>query len=250
MSGLERRTGVALWRQIADDIRASIGNGVYDETGRLPTESALASQFDVNRHTVRQALAALARDGIVETVQGRGSTVVPRNPITYPIGTRTRFSAGLSGQVAHARIRLIDASEIVASGTVADALGLPSAAPTLRLEMIGEADGTPVSRSTHWFDLARFSGLPGHLPASGSLTEALRACGVADYVRLWTEISAAPATGSDRTDLALEPGAVVLLTRAVNADTRDRPIQYSHTRFAADRVTLAVDTSDGPPPGA
>ena len=99
-SSLDRQTGVALWRQIADDIRAAIGNGVYDDSTKLPTEAALAAQFEVNRHTVRQALGALAREGIVETVQGRGTTVVRRTRFSYPIGSRTRFSAGLGGQVS------------------------------------------------------------------------------------------------------------------------------------------------------
>ncbi|MEK1931687.1 MAG: GntR family transcriptional regulator, partial [Pararhizobium sp.] len=59
-NAVERQTGVALWRQIADLIRLSISNGDYDQTGMVPPEIVLAGQFGVNRHTVRSALAALA----------------------------------------------------------------------------------------------------------------------------------------------------------------------------------------------
>ena len=239
MSGIERRTGVALWRQIADDIRAAIGNGDHDD-GRLPTEAALAARFDVNRHTVRQAIAALAREGVVETVQGRGTAIVPRRRVTYPIGARTRFSAGLGGQVATAITRLIGSSRETANEELAATLRLAPNAPLLRLETLGEADGVPPSRAVHWFDAERFSGLVEAYGREGSITRALAACGVSDYVRVSTEISAAPATGADREDLALQPGAVVLLTRSVNADPQGRPIQASRSRFAADRVTLSV----------
>ncbi|WP_051242448.1 phosphonate metabolism transcriptional regulator PhnF [Stappia stellulata] len=240
VSEIERRSGVALWRQIADDIRAAVGNGVYDSAQRLPTEAALAAQFDVNRHTVRQALAALARDGVVRTVQGRGTEILPRTRVSYPIGARTRFSAGLGGQVAKAATRFLETATEPASEEVARALALAPATPVLRLETIGAADGTALSRATHWFDAGRFADLPAHCAQSGSITEGLKACGITDYKRLATEISAAPASRADRKDLGLQAGAVVLLTTSVNADRDGVPIQMSRSRFAADRITLSV----------
>jgi GntR family phosphonate transport system transcriptional regulator len=249
VSGIERRSGVALWRQIADDIRAAIGNGVYDAAGKLPTEAALAAQFDVNRHTVRQALAALARDGVIRTVQGRGTELLPRTRVSYPIGARTRFSAGLGGQVAKAATRFLETTTEPASDEVAWALALAPLAPVLRMETVGAADGTALSRATHWFDAKRFADLPGHCAAMASITEGLKACGVADYRRLSTEIGAAPASRADREDLGLEAGAVVLLTTSVNADQDGHPIQLSKSRFAADRVTLSVRNAEGENPG-
>jgi GntR family phosphonate transport system transcriptional regulator len=243
-STLDRRTGVALWRQIADDIRAAIGNGVYDESAKLPTEAALAAQFEVNRHTVRQALGALAREGIVETVQGRGTTVVRRTRFSYPIGSRTRFSAGLGGQVSSTATRMLAARNEPAGEAVAAALRLREGDPVIRVELVGEADGVPLSRSTHWFDARRFQDLPQALGRLGSMTAALAECGVEDYRRAHTEISAAPASRTDRADLALQPGAVVLRTRALNVSGDGTPIQFSLSRFSADRVSLSVNLSD------
>ena len=45
---VERQTGVALWRQIADLIRLSISNGDYDQSGMVPPEIVLAAQFGVS----------------------------------------------------------------------------------------------------------------------------------------------------------------------------------------------------------
>ena len=87
---VERQIGVALWRQIADRIRLSISNGDYDQTGMVPPEIKLASQFGVNRHTVRSALAALAEEGLVEAIQGRGTMVRRRERLSFPISRRTR----------------------------------------------------------------------------------------------------------------------------------------------------------------
>ncbi|PLU68682.1 phosphonate metabolism transcriptional regulator PhnF, partial [Sinorhizobium medicae] len=48
MKTVERQTGVALWRQIADRIRLAISNGDYEATGMVPPETTLAAQFGVN----------------------------------------------------------------------------------------------------------------------------------------------------------------------------------------------------------
>ncbi|MDI6836100.1 MAG: GntR family transcriptional regulator, partial [Rhizobiaceae bacterium] len=92
---VERRAGVALWRQIADRIREAISRGDFDESGMVPPEMVLAGQFGVNRHTVRSALAALAQEGIVQAVQGRGTLIVRKERFNFPISRRTRFTEGI-----------------------------------------------------------------------------------------------------------------------------------------------------------
>ena len=53
---LERGKGVAVWRQIEQQIADDIARGVFAEGSRLPTEPALAERFGVNRHTLRRAM--------------------------------------------------------------------------------------------------------------------------------------------------------------------------------------------------
>ena len=53
-----RRSGVAVWRQIADTLTTEIRDRAYAATGRLPGEVELSARFAVNRHTQRQAVAA------------------------------------------------------------------------------------------------------------------------------------------------------------------------------------------------
>src|SRR6218665_367870 len=97
-TNVQRQNGVALWRQIADRIRTSIANGAYDAAGKVPPEMVLAAEFGVNRHTVRSALAALAQEGIVRAVQGRGTLIERKDRLNFPISKRTRFNQGLGEQ--------------------------------------------------------------------------------------------------------------------------------------------------------
>jgi GntR family transcriptional regulator, phosphonate transport system regulatory protein len=238
---VQRQTGVALWRQIADRIRASINHGDFDDTGMVPPETALALQFGVNRHTVRSALAALAQEGIVRAVQGRGTLIERKERLNFPISKRTRFSQGIGDQARETRGVLLAVADEIAGADVARWLQLQPDARVVRLEAVGQADHRPVSRATHWFPADRFADIAEVYRDTGSITKAFQKLGVPDYVRTTTEITAAHADEGDLADLELSPGAIIMTTRALNSDLDGVPVQYSITRFAADRVQFTIE---------
>lgn len=61
--------------QIASLLRTKIQEGLYQSTMRLPTEMELSQTYQVNRQTVRRALALLTSEGLIERRQGSGSYV-------------------------------------------------------------------------------------------------------------------------------------------------------------------------------
>ncbi|KAJ57022.1 hypothetical protein ACMU_00590 [Actibacterium mucosum KCTC 23349] len=62
---------------IASEIMSQILGGELKPGDVLPTEAALAESFGVSRNVVREAIARLRSDGLIETKQGRGATVRP-----------------------------------------------------------------------------------------------------------------------------------------------------------------------------
>ena len=240
-AAVQRGVGVALWRQIADEIRTGLARGTMcDHEGRLPPESDLAARFGVNRHTVRAAIAALSHEGVVHSIQGRGTFARRRQKLVYPIRERTRFSTGLEQQARDRQIQLLEHAREEAMTDLASALGLRPGDPVVRIETLGTADGVPVSRATSWFSETRFPDIAAVFARNNSVTAALREFGVNDYLRASTSIEARHADEVDTRDLRLSPGAIVILTRAVNVDPAGAPIQFSLTRFPADRVELLV----------
>lgn len=237
---MERRSGVALWRQIADRLRQDVASGTFDETERLPAEVELAARFGVNRHTLREAIALLVHEGVLRSEQGRGTFVEKSRRFLYPIGRKTRFLEGLEGQAGDRRGVLVGHAYEEADRDVAEALMIALRTPVLRMETIGMADGKPLSRATSYFDATRFEGFERSFAGTGSVTASLRTFGIDDYVRRSTVISAIHASASDLSDLRLSPGAIVLVTVAVNATLDGVPVQYSRTRFPASFVELSV----------
>lgn len=62
-------------RQVMEQIKQSILDGVYRPGESLPSHSALAEQFGVSRTTIREAVQSLASLGFLEIRQGIGTLV-------------------------------------------------------------------------------------------------------------------------------------------------------------------------------
>ncbi|MGO1853787.1 MAG: phosphonate metabolism transcriptional regulator PhnF, partial [Microbacteriaceae bacterium] len=190
-----RATGYSAWRLIAEELRADITDGRLQAGDRLPSESTLATRFEVNRHTARQALATLAADGIVEARRGSGTFVTSSAVHVHRIGMRTRLTTSLGGGPSAAG-RVLESSVEPATEHVAQRLNLGDG-DAVRVESLRTVDGEPFALGTRWFDAARFPDIAESLRRTASVTAALRAHGVDDYVRVSTLVSARHATASE-----------------------------------------------------
>jgi GntR family transcriptional regulator, phosphonate transport system regulatory protein len=237
---IERGTGVALWRQIEEQLRVEIAAGALLPGTRLPTEHSLAARFCVNRHTVRRALAALVQRGLVRVEQGRGA-FVQEDVIDYVLGKRTRFTENILRHRREPSGVLLEAHEIAASQVAGRALDLPPGAPLVALLMVREADGLPLSLARHCFPASRVAGIADAYRELGTVTQALARCGIADYTRQWTRLTARLPTAEEARRLRQPPTVPVLQSEAVNIDDRGRPIEYGVTAFAGSRVHILVE---------
>jgi GntR family transcriptional repressor for pyruvate dehydrogenase complex len=66
----------ALPHRVASLLRREIASGAFTPGNRLPTEQQLAERFGVSRNVVREAIAQLRADGVVEARQGIGAFVL------------------------------------------------------------------------------------------------------------------------------------------------------------------------------
>lgn len=237
---LSRGSGVALWRQIQHRLEAEIERGRFKPGDRLPTEFELAQSLNVNRHTVRRALAEMEEKGLLRVEQGRG-TFVHEAVIDYRLGKRTRFTANLASIGREAGHTLLNAKQVEADAGVAKALGLRKGASVLLLETLSTADGRPISYSQNHLAKALFPRIIELYERTHSLTTALAEHGVTDYERKWTRITARMPQGAEAEFLMQPRNRPLLVTEAVDADPAGLPICYGVTRFASDWVQLIVE---------
>ena len=71
---VERKPKLA--ERVVATLRAQIAGGEIGPGQKLPTEGQLTETFGVSRTVVREAIASLATDGLVESRQGAGVFVL------------------------------------------------------------------------------------------------------------------------------------------------------------------------------
>lgn len=229
----------AIWQQIYETLARDIASGHYPKGGKLPTEAALAKRFDVNRHTIRRALASLRDDGLVHVRQGAGA-FVSQTLVDYRLGTKTRFSQNLSGTGLSVEREVLRLETLPASKKEAEVLKLLEGSPVHILEALSIVDNAPFSYSSSIFPAKPLPDLLESLRHNTSITDALAENGVTDYNRAWTKMTAKRALGPVARVLHVQDNAPVLRTISLNIDDNGAPIEYGRTWFHADRAQLVV----------
>ncbi len=226
------------WETIASELRADIAQGRLRPGERLPNETVLAARFGVNRHTLRQAVQALARDGFVRVVQGSG-TYVRELVLDYALQRRTRLSQNLAAAGETAQRELLS-HELVRSSEWARELGVHARTKLQLMYTRACVRGRPVNLATAAYPLPRLAGMVEAFTATGSVTAALKQLGVADYTRARSVVSCRLPTPAEADALARPATQPVLVVRYVNVDAQGVPVEAGCTLFAADAVQLTV----------
>jgi len=232
--------GLAIWKQIERQLLRDIAMEVFKPGEKIPTEMALAERFGVNRHTVRQAIAALVDSNVIRVEQGRGA-FVQEAVLDYPVGSKTRFSQIVSSRHRMPDKRLVKDVIIKATPNVARNLKLPVGEKVIEIYSVSEADGVPIAVGQSFLPAKRFPGLVDLFKETKSLTEAFREFGIHDYTRKFTKISAQLPTGKVAGLLKQQKSRPILVTESLDVDAGDVPIEYGYTSFSSDRVQLLVE---------
>lgn len=228
------------WRAIRAEIERDIMDGALEPGSRLPTEPQLAARYGAGRHSVRRAVAELAKEGRLSVEQGRGTFVRPRPLLTYAIGRRTRMRRNMAGQGADVASEPLGSERVPAGPRVAGALGLAEGAEVVATRRLSLADGMPVSFGTLFHDAARFPDFPERRGVMGSVSAVYASYGIADYLRGATQIHARPARGDEARRLRQHPEMPVMVVRAVDTLMDGMPIAFSQVVWSAARVRFDV----------
>lgn len=231
-----------IWKAIATTIEREIAQRLYAPGEKLPTEAELARRFGVNRHTVRRAMANLAEHGLVHARRGSG-VFVQFTPTEYPLGRRVRFHQAVTASGRLPEKRCIRLETRSASEIEAEALKLESGEPVIVYEGISFADGMPVALFESIFPARRLPGMEQALAAERSVTCAFAQCGVTDYLRAETRLSAHLADAVQAGHLQLVQGAPLMRSIALNTDLDGQPLERGTTFFSGERVSLVVRPS-------
>ena len=219
-----------------------IATGALRAGDRLGAERDLAVSFGVSRSTLRQALSALEREGVVRRVPGRGGgTFVMTPKVDRNLSRIVGLPSMLRDQGFMAGTRVISAALAAADARCAAALELSPGALVLSVVRIRLADGSPISLEHARLPADRF---PGLLEQSlgGSLYELLASRYGVEPAEAEERIEVRAASADEALILSVEVGAPLLSITRTALDGDGRPVEFSHDLFRADRTRITVHT--------
>lgn len=97
--GLDLHSGVPVYRQLIDQVRAGLASGSLAAGDQLPTVRQLAVDLAINPNTVMRAYRELELTGLLETHQGTG-TFISDKKIEKKSAERDRQLAQMAGEFA------------------------------------------------------------------------------------------------------------------------------------------------------
>ncbi|MBM7551945.1 trehalose operon repressor [Thalassobacillus pellis] len=111
---------------------------------RLPSEHELCSRYGTSRETIRKALNLLSQNGYIQKVRGKGSIVLDRNKIEFPVSGLTSFKelAEESGQQTNTRV--VELYQIEPNQKVMELLQCPKDSYVWKIVRTREMDGEKV----------------------------------------------------------------------------------------------------------
>lgn len=106
---------------IAQQIRSKIISGDFEQGEKLPTEHELSEKFGVSRNVVREAIARLKLNGLIETRRGIGSFVAANiGEKKFEIFTEDLLEIGQLNQLHQLRIEIESGAAALAAENRSD----------------------------------------------------------------------------------------------------------------------------------
>ena len=236
----------ALYQQVAAAIREAILSGEFEPDSLLPSEAQLMTRYGVSRPTVRNAIAALRAEGLIDVRHGKGSFVRASGQPHLTIERRISRTA--------------EGKFVMPNGDIWQEAEEPSTYRThttkdtgrlLQLDeeealfgcdrlLIDPGTGTrAMHRTLIPFEVA--DGIPMLAEEPCKRPAAIYRWLTEDGHKLtWTEtVRARMPLPDERTTLKLPDATPILHVARVTHDTDERPLFLEELRFGADRAELA-----------
>ncbi len=235
MRSVDRDSTEPLWAQVLDDLRARLVAGEFAE--RFPTDQEITRDYDVSRHTAREAVRRLHDEGLVERTRGRG-TFVRTTTIDQPLGAIYSLFRSIENQGHEQRSRVLSL-EVRHDAEAAAILEVAADDPLVFLERVRLLDGEPFAVDCSWLPASFAEPLLEVDFTRTSLYEELRGRAGLSPDHGWERIAPQLPTEEQRRLLLLDTAAPVFAIERL-ALAGDRPIEWRHSVVRGDRFAFVA----------
>jgi len=229
----------AVYKQIADLLRAAIMSGELAPGAQLPSEQELVDEHGVARGTVRQAITLLRGEGLVDVVRGLGSFVRDLAPEQERL-VRQQWDKEHPYEPT-LKIETLELVKADASAEVAELLGLKAGADVLvrRWRYMARVLVLEMATSYIPWDVAEAAQLLQ--TETGRRVYAKLADSGHRLARFIEEVQARMPTEAEARALKIEPAVPVMSVQRVGYTEDDRPVEVRQSLMSAKRYRLMYE---------
>ena len=238
---LDRNGKQPLHAQLASLLRSDMQTRQLPAGAALPSEAALCERHGVARSVVRQALAALAAEGLIQREPGRPATVAPPREHRRLVQRSTGLYEQFAQNGIALRTRVLNLGPATPPEPVAAFFG---GGPVLLLERLRHLAEAPFAYVQTWLPADRVPGLLAEHLEDASLHRVLveqfglRPGAGRNQIR-------AVAADARLSGLLEVPGASPLLRlEGQGRDQHGRPLEWFATWHRAEQMVFDVDVSE------
>ena len=234
MLELDVRSPIPLHVQLKELIKREIGRGSYME--QIPSERELMEKYSVSRTTVREAISALVREGVLEKVHGKG-TFISFKPIEEWSGRLQSFTETIRLMGMEPSAEMLQHGVIKAPKEVKTKLGLEEVYHIQRLQL---ANGKPVAIGYHYFPVEIGKKLMEHDINTADIYQLLESLGIILFEADVVIMSEMP-TAEDARHLDIPPTVSVLTTERLTRDLDGNWVEYLKGVIRADMFAVRMN---------
>jgi GntR family transcriptional regulator len=227
---------VPLHHQIQRLLRGRIESGEWGAGERVPTEMALVRHFRVSRATLREALRALERDGLIVRHRRRGTFVREPDAAAPARRTITNLVFGYESE-----IRVVSSATAPAPTHAARFLGLPRGEPVRRFVRVELVDGVPLAVVVNHVPVPLGARIRERDLARLSMIEVLRDRLGIRLGPIHQQIEARMPDEEIAALLEIDVTRPILGVRLLVSDRSRRPVEVADTFYRADRYRYELE---------
>lgn len=245
---VDRASPLPVYFQIANDIRGRVAAGEWEGATRISPEVELSQEYGVSRQTIRQAIAELVKDDLLERRRGSGTYVrQQQRPLVYDLNLTVGALAS-KWRDAHFDNR----AEVIEAGVLPEPpdelrhrLQIPRSGDAVYMVRRVIINDRPTVLYRSWFNGELVRGVESSPKLWGSLSKLL----AEDYgltpVRSDAELEVVRPTREETSLLRVESHVPLVMITATSYLSSGVPLEHAQLAWVGDRVRFQIRSQVG-----
>lgn len=236
---LDTQSSIPLYYQLYKVLKNKIKNKEIQAGEKLPSENELANEYNINRHTVRQAFYKLKDKGLIYSEKGRGNFAA-NIKISYSMTEKSNYTTQILDIGFEPSSKMISNEIVPADEDIARDLNLNEGDDVLMINILRFVDGTPFALYTSFFDAKKFGDLNDYIKDNISLYKILKE----KYNITATKgecFFEATLPSKEEAELLMIPKSFPLLVSNVPSyDENGNPVEAGFAKFRSDLAKIKI----------